>query len=174
VCIDHINDGAGCGSGDGPSLGATFGDASNSSSSSSSSGGGGNDGADKNELTLPIGGDKAFPEPGKIIFVPDKNRGLRKVTGDKGNKGVYKDKGGREWKRDPSNHGGPHWDVWDPRTGDHWNVDKNGKITHYLPPPGWSPPTIHVRAPSATATVGLIGLIGVISSYWWAPFVFAL
>jgi hypothetical protein len=64
-----------------------------------------------------------LPKDGSNPYNPPKNsHGAPKSQ--KG--GGFVDNKGRIWTWDKSRHGGPHWDVVDPRTGKHINVYPNG------------------------------------------------
>lgn len=64
-------------------------------------------------------------------YIPPKNWDGKKVRAPNGRGYGYPDKNDRIWiptGDGPLAHGGPHWDVQDPRTGDHDNVMPGGLI----------------------------------------------
>lgn len=65
---------------------------------------------------MPYGGDRPYVPPVKSHGAPKRLRG-----------GAYEDCQGNHWRRDPSGHGGPHWDV-EHSDGSHTNVTADGHV----------------------------------------------
>ncbi len=89
-----------------------------------------NGGAGNQQATSPRPGlsfpASELPTSGQRRYVPKQQKGNPEVVPYPG--GGYEDVDGNIWEWAKDQHGGPHWDVQHPKTGEHTNVDSQGKV----------------------------------------------